>query len=172
MMTQTSDWSVVMERLEKLEKQNRGLKQAGAVALIVVAAILLMGQAATKKTVEANEFILKDASGKVRAKLFMKEGPDLVFYDSNGKDLAWLGVHPLLGPTLSFYSANGKSGPLRDGLAIDLNQTGLAIFDDSGFETRIGSTDLITAATGETHTTSAASVILFNKDKKVLWKAP
>ena len=65
-MPQALDSSVLMERLEKLEKQNRRLKQVGAVALVLAASILLMGQAPARRTVEANEFILKDASGNVR----------------------------------------------------------------------------------------------------------
>ena len=48
----------------------------------------------------------------------------------------------------------------------------LVLDDASGFATEIGVTDLVTPATGETHETSAASVVLLGKDKKVLWSAP
>lgn len=44
--------------------------------------------------------------------------------------------------------------------------------DGEGFEATLGSTDLLTPSTGETHKTSAASLVLFGKDKKVLWSAP
>ncbi len=37
---------------------------------------------------------------------------------------------------------------------------------------KIGSTELETPRTGETHKTSAASVVLFGKDGKALWTAP
>ncbi len=40
-----------------------------------------------------------------------------------------------------------------------------------GFQTVLGGTDLETPRTGETHKTSAASVVLFDKDKIVLWQA-
>ena len=46
------------------------------------------------------------------------------------------------------------------------------LYDREGFQTTIGTTDLVTPRTGETHKTSAASLVLFDKDKKVLWKAP
>ncbi len=40
------------------------------------------------------------------------------------------------------------------------------------FQTIIGNMDLVAPHTGETPCTSAASVVLFNKDTDVLWKAP
>lgn len=60
-------------RLLKLEKQNRRFKQLGIAVMIVPTLLLIMGQAASKKTIEANEFILKDSSGKVRATLSLNE---------------------------------------------------------------------------------------------------
>ena len=72
-------------RLLSVEKQNRRLKQLGAAALMAVALLVVMGQASSKKTVEANEFILRDANGNVRAKLSMSTvrgypaSPQLVF---------------------------------------------------------------------------------------------
>ena len=174
MTSPTTEWTDVLKRLERLERQNRRLKQIGASALAVIAALVLMGQAPATRIVEANAFVLKDAEGKMRGRLSMTENavPELILFDASGTDRIRLGVHPFLGSTLSFYSASGKSGPLKDGLKADLNEMGLAIFDDEGFETRIGSTDLVTPLTGETHKTSAASVIFFDKDKKVLWQAP
>jgi hypothetical protein len=48
----------------------------------------------------------------------------------------------------------------------------IAITDAEGYEAVIGRTNLVTAKTGEEHKTSAASLVLFNKEKDVLWKAP
>ena len=174
MTSSATELNDVLKRLEKLERQNRRLRQTGAAALVVIAALVLMGQTSARRTVEANEFILKDTEGRVRGKLTMTENvvPELILFDSSGTDRIRLAANPLIGSTLSLYSMRGKSGPLQDGLKADLNETGLAIFDDEGFETRIGSTDLVTPATGETHVTSAASAVMLDKDKKVLWKAP
>ncbi len=64
MFTDTPDPQSVTERLEKLERQNRRMKRAGVMALIVVGAILLMGQTAPKsrtieaETLAAHEFVL------------------------------------------------------------------------------------------------------------------
>ncbi|OFV94413.1 MAG: hypothetical protein A3H28_09725 [Acidobacteria bacterium RIFCSPLOWO2_02_FULL_61_28] len=220
-----------MNRLEKLEKQNRRFKQIGAVALIIVGSVVLMGQAPPPRTVEANEFTLRDGSGRVRGQLSMtNSGPALSLYDQNGHVRTMLDVLAS-GPGLSLLDANGK---IRAALVVEANGPGLALvdgngkkramvnlvaegpgiylFDDAekgrvalyllagepklslrdrnervrtslagatlgledeeGFQTTIGSTELITPRTGETHKTSAASLVLLDKDKKVLWKAP
>ena len=44
----------------------------------------------------------------------------------------------------------------------------MSLTDREGFQTIVGSNRLETTRTGETHKTSAASVVLFDKDKKVL----
>ena len=57
-------------RLDKVERENRWLKLAGVVAVAVIAAVVLMGQATPSKVakvIEAEKFVLKDIHGKVRA---------------------------------------------------------------------------------------------------------
>ena len=44
--------------------------------------------------------------------------------------------------------------------------------DSEGFSAELGSTSLVTTRTGEQHKSSAASLVLFGKDGKVLWSAP
>ncbi len=46
------------------------------------------------------------------------------------------------------------------------------VSDDQGFSATMGAEELVTPHTGETHKTSAASLVLFDKNKNVLWKAP
>ncbi len=60
------------ERLSRLERDNRRMKQAGVLALAVIAAVVLMGQATgskVAKVVEAEQFVVLDASGKTRVQL-------------------------------------------------------------------------------------------------------
>jgi hypothetical protein len=71
MTSHLSGFADLQDRLLKLETQNRRFKRLGAAALIVVTSLVIMGQAFSKKTVEANEFILRDDSGNIRARLFM-----------------------------------------------------------------------------------------------------
>ena len=83
----------IQGRLLQLEKQNRRLKQLGIVVLIVPTLLLVMGQAPSKKTVEANEFILRDSNGNVRVKLAMSNTaagtvPEIVVFDAKGNTIA------------------------------------------------------------------------------------
>ena len=82
---------IMSGRLEKLERQNRRMKQAGAVVLLFAGALLLMGQAPPRRMVEANEFVLKDGNGRVRAILSAATSPTLYFLDENGVNRAALG---------------------------------------------------------------------------------
>ncbi len=62
-------------RLDRVERENRWLKRAGLVALAVIAAVVLVGQAMPKsRIVEAAKFVLTDANGKVRAVLGQESG--------------------------------------------------------------------------------------------------
>ena len=88
-------------RLEKLERENRRMRKIGIVAGVVVSMFIVGGQAKTNKVVEANEFHLVDASGKVRAKLSMVlTEPSLSFRDANGDEVVALGNYGGL-PNLS-----------------------------------------------------------------------
>jgi hypothetical protein len=214
----TNEQGAIEERLEKLERQNRRMKLAGLGAVVIAGAFVLMGQASGPRTppeVRAKSFVLVDANGETRARLYMSasgkgpeldlldakgnprvvlgansEGPWLALYDANGKPRAWL-IVTSDGPRLDLTSADGKSSAglvaSSDGPGLDLNGADgkssawllalsdgpiLDLNDASGFETDIGVTGLVTPATGETHKTSAASIVLFGKDRKVLWSAP
>lgn len=196
------DVKSLCERVERLEKQNRWMKRMGVVAILSAVVLLVSGQAKldTKKTVDANEFVLKDANGVVRAKLgmgaelLMKNGPGLVLYDERGQERAsiatseektqinvsgggfttsssmWAGAP---GKDGSGVAITGPSGVVRmnlNGPVIGGPQIGLQ--DMEGYETHIGKTDLVFAKSGKTQQTSAASVVMFDKDKKVLWSTP
>jgi hypothetical protein len=65
-------------RVERLEAQNRRWKMASAIAVVVLGSFLAMGasrndrldsQAVKANTVEAQEFVLKDANDRIRARL-------------------------------------------------------------------------------------------------------
>jgi len=68
---------------------------------------------------------------------------------------------------------NTPVGP-RNAASIVANVNGptVELNDRAGFLARMGVAELETLNTGETHRTSAASMVLFGKDKKVIWKAP
>ena len=96
-------------RLERVERENRGLKRAGAVILAVMLALVLMGHVVGEKVVEAERFVLLDSSGQPRAVLAVaKGGSGLYLYDNKGKLRAGLvgGVADETG--LSLYDKAGK----------------------------------------------------------------
>lgn len=67
------------------------------------------------------------------------------------------------GPRLVLSDPNG---------VVAMGKTSLSLSDKQGFRTTIGSADLETPLTGETHKTSAASIVLSGKDGKTLFSAP
>jgi hypothetical protein len=78
METHKSDLAELFVRIERLEKQNRRWKIAGSVALLSAVALVCVGAgqgdrieppSISASTVEAREFVLKDADGHIRARL-------------------------------------------------------------------------------------------------------
>jgi len=110
------------QRVARLERQNRRLRQAGVTALLAFAAIFLMGQAKSSRTaqvsvakaLEAGKLILKDGRGKKRAELgLFLDRPALVFYDEAESALLSLGAEPE-GAGLTLYDrAAGKAAQLN-----------------------------------------------------------
>jgi len=92
MAENTSELSGIMSRLEQVEKENRALKFVGTVILLVLGAVLLMAQSRTGRTVEAENFVLRDSRGNVRATLGieLEDRPTLTLRDARGLPLVSL----------------------------------------------------------------------------------
>jgi hypothetical protein len=162
--------------------------------LILGALIIVMGQAGpSKKTVEATEFILRDDNGNIRARLFVTEKrttkvtipgiadpvpvtlnprPTLAFYNEKGEPVGIIDDD-----SLSFFKSHVSlsSGVLSIGEqtnAVVISPYSVGIYDEQGYEATLGRRALATSRTGETHLTSAASLVMFDKNKSVVWKAP
>jgi hypothetical protein len=120
----------IAARLLKLERQNRRFKQLGVAVLIASTSLIAMGQAPSKKIIEANEFILRDDSGKVRARLSMTvpEGAatgfpsvaQLTLSDEKGKNRVAVSGGTS-SETLSFVQREPRSGV-----------PGFSVFDEQG----------------------------------------
>ena len=193
----------IQSRLEKLERENRRVKRFGALAALIGGSLLLMGQAKTSRTVEAESFVLRDPQGRLRATLDMWHGsPMLRLYDKSSVARAWLWLAGNGEPGLTFYDAAGNPmvtlAATKDGASLSLNQgamktlslqesirqkggIGLSAMnggakleaeDSQGFSVVLGNTELVTPKTGETHQTSAASIVTFDRDGNVLWSTP
>jgi hypothetical protein len=226
MAEQRQDLSQILTRLERVEKENRRLKRAGLAVLVLAGVVLLMGQARPNRT-EAERFVLKDASGRMRASLGVTDNDALLTlygpqggtanaasaFDPTRGVLAEIGSDQtggfviltnqqagaklrsdgltfsdkILGPrlvlstdlggSLIFLSSTAKAlDPKTPAFGAALfggdDLLSLNLIDKDGYRLQLGRTDLVTSRTGETHRTSAASLVMFGKDGKILWAAP
>jgi hypothetical protein len=137
MDSEVSDLYMMTQRLEKLERQNRKLMQAGVLALAILFSLVWMGQAPRKpRPIEADRFTLKDSTGKKRAELMMEEtGPGLVLYDVSGKRIGRFGAVNT-GAGLSLQSVEGGA---RLSLVSQDEGPYVLMFDSTGkFRTEMG----------------------------------
>ena len=127
----------------------------------------VLAQDEPQKVITAERFVLKDDQGRMRAELVMTfaDSPVLRFYDAEGETQTIVGEG-----VIAVY----RDGILGEGsIFIDGGDTpGITIADEEGFEAILGITSTVNTRTGRTNQTSAASLILFGKDRKVIWSAP
>jgi hypothetical protein len=176
------DYQSLQKRVDALEKQNRRYKQAGFILLIVAACAVFMAQAASKRVVEAEDFVLHDSDGHIRARLGMWTGaqPSLAFYDSVGNlrvlvdgnlpevaildsatktTRASMGMLPT-GPTFSLQDRQGNTRAMLN--LFDSRNAGSAGFYD---EKGIG-------RAGIGFDKDGPSVVLNDASGKIIWSAP
>lgn len=91
--------NALSKRLERVERENQWLRRMGALGLVVVGAVFLMGQAFPgARSVETDRVVVKDRSGKVRVVLGEITAADetrpagfgLTLYDADGDASALL----------------------------------------------------------------------------------
>ena len=132
-MNNSLDFSVLVQRMNKLERQHRFFKIAALLALLVVASLFLI--AARPMDVErAEKFVVVDSSGKTLATLGADTDglPGLSIKDpTTGKERSWLGLwNKGQEVSLGFYDQNAKE---RSRLGILANgTTRLNIDDENG----------------------------------------
>ena len=81
----------IEERLLRLERENRRLKVAGLLVLLITASALLMGQTRIPQRIESEKFVLKD-----------RRGVDIAFFGTAYSEGSDVGM-----PWLGFYEADG-----------------------------------------------------------------
>lgn len=202
MNSQAPSLEKLQERIGKLESQNRWLKRCGVLVLAGVALVAIMAQApSTSRKIDANEITIRDAKGNVRARIGVDaatdsaemwlqtaKGDEGTSLSQNGILMKQDGVARTIVGDSSITLTNSKGQPnvritAADDAERDLfieGSTGflqylpghaLEISDSDGYEALIGTTDVRGAAKAGGQT-SAASVVLTDPDRKVLWKAP
>jgi len=197
----------ISSRMERLEEQNRRFKRGATACLLLFAGIGLMAQTKQRtpapparpaaprvRTVEAESFVLKDASGRVRAELSMSgTGPSLKLRDEAGAALVTLALNDGTpkGPMLllsgaqrqasfalsvlegggSQLSLTGDRPDIQIRLGVTPEGTAIELLDKNGFATTIGNGVQVTRS-GQVKNTSAAAIALYGKERKMLWSAP
>jgi hypothetical protein len=186
MTAQTGSLAGVVERLERVERQNGRLKLAGAVVLLLAAAGLVMAQTfPASRTVEAEAFVLRDGGGTARAVWapVPEGGAALTFFDQAGKPRAQVRVERDGAPGLFLFDQAGYGRAMlradRDGapeLALT-DQTaktratlrveragspGLVLFDQVGKP----------RATLYVVSEGSATLQLSDKDERIFWRVP
>lgn len=91
MQTSASEFQLLAERVECLERQNRLLKRGALAVLVAAASLVVMGQARPNTAVDAEKYTLRDAKGLKRAELVLDSEkpqaapePTLRFFDDKG----------------------------------------------------------------------------------------
>ncbi len=144
--------------------------------------------------IEAGSFVMKDSNGKIRAELSMAAtGPTFKLLDENGAPHMTLSLndsspqgpmmllsdpHHQAGFSLSVLEGMGSQLSLigarpdiQARMAVAPDGTSLEMSDADGFTTSIGNG--MQASKGkQPKKTTAASVTLYGKDRKVLWSTP
>ncbi len=141
-------WADVVARLDCLEaknltlwRQNRRMKQLVVMTLIFAGVVVFLARVEsghaddpkTKKVIEANEFVVKDESGKTRAKLTTGS---LILNNENGdKRLVLWGEEKRGGPGIVLFSSNDQ----KQQISILRTAEGLLAFgiNDKNGKTRV-----------------------------------
>ncbi len=116
----------IVSRLERVERENRRLKQISAVVSLLATVVLIMGQARPDRTIEAQKFVLTDSHGNKRADLAMVfDRPTLTLRDANGLPLV-----AMAGGDYSFLTLNRARSKEQVTISANKDFYGLLLYDE------------------------------------------
>ncbi len=170
MTVQMPDLDAVVRRLESVERQNRRIKGVGLIALGLVGAVFLMGQAQQKdRVVEAEQFIVRDARGQKRALLGLDHP------SSPGHSPVRIGLYNENQSSAVMYLSDGFAGlAITAGGAEGKSNRAIQLFANpkEGTGVKVGTSVTTTAAQLSVGPRGKASFVLKDETNKVLFKAP
>lgn len=112
----------------------------------------------------------KDENGSALVTLALNDtpaGPMLLLSDPQHQASVALSVLEHAGPQLAL---TGERADIQAHMGVAPDGTTLELSDKDGFTTSIGSG--VVAKNGQAKQTSAASIVLYGKQRKVLWSVP
>lgn len=173
----------LIQRLEKLERDNRRLKRLGVAALVLTAAFgAVYAARPIPDIIKAHAFVAVDAAGVGRVAMYgtSPAGPVILLGLHRVP-----GLHGLMAPDVSIDDTPSEGpgiqltrlGHPKGTLTLSFSPSGeptVSLNDANGFAMDLGGTRMVATTTGATQRTSAASIVMFGNDKKhhVIWRAP
>jgi hypothetical protein len=121
----------LVERLERLERDNRRLKGFAIAALaLAVALTTIYATQPVPQRVTAHEFDVVDSSGRARVSMGMALGePSVSLSDAQGKVRAEMSIGPSGGPSICLTDAEGQP---RVSMGIASRNVFISIYDAAG----------------------------------------
>lgn len=151
----------LVKRLDLMEHQNRRLKRIGALVLVGITAMVLMGQAKPNKeakVIEAEEIIIRDKDKQIRV------------------SISSLGIHVLNAEEVTSVFSDGITLGTRKLRLIVLSNTStgpsLSLMDRQGNIRALLGASLEMTGTGAVTRRAESSLALFDQKGEVIWKAP
>lgn len=173
------------QQIDRLEQGNWRWKCLTLIFLIIIGSVVLMGQVLRKTTVvEAEKFVLRDSSGNMRAEFTTSGGvgPALFLYHKgehpdnppHAIDLQVFDHQPLAGPAMTRIGLRDSKGQMLAKLEVSSGGQVALTLRDERFKERVvlGYVALQRTRTGSTELRPPSSLVLLDKDGKVIWEAP
>ena len=149
------------QRLDRLERENLRWRRIGFLVLVVIAAVVLMGQAKPSKVakvIEAEEIIIRDKNKQIRV------------------SISSLGIHVLNAEEVTSVFSDGITLGTRKLRLMVLSNTStgpsLSLVDRQGNIRALLGASLEMTGTGTVTRRAESSLALFDQKGEVIWRAP
>ena len=172
-----TDLEFFSSRLAQVEKQNRRIKQVLLLLVIGIGGLGIMGQGQRQPGQELRILLQDSAEKRASAERSIVEdlvrARQFVLVDQSGKDRASLVTDAAGSVFLIMFDRNGKP---RADLSVGNFGPSLTLLDPSGQARAVfGSTMLVgshVSDNGAVERTPASSIVLFDRNGKLLWRQP
>jgi hypothetical protein len=172
-----TDLEFFSSRLAQVEKQNRRIKQVLLLVVIGIGGLGIMGQGQRQPGQELRILLQDSAEKRASAERSIVEdlvrARQFVLVDQSGKDRASLVTDAAGSVFLIMFDRNGKP---RADLSVGNFGPSLTLLDPSGQARAVfGSTMLVgshVSDNGAVERTPASSIVLFDRNGKLLWRQP